>query len=191
MKRVAVVLAGAMVLVTTIVGTAFAQTTEAPAPTTMVEGGGGGAAFTGGDTSTAAIVAVALVAWGSSRCSWRGITPAPRPSPTPRLGLACMPSGVDPVRPRKEDQMSRTTGTSILVLGIVLSVVGAIMYWAVTAKADGFDINAAGLILFWVGVVTAVIGLVLTFMGNRSTTVRRGDALDGGRYEYEEEHRSI
>ncbi len=64
MKRVAVVLAGAMVFVTTIVGTAFAQTTEAPAPTTVVDGGGGGAAFTGGDTSTAAIVAVALLAMG-------------------------------------------------------------------------------------------------------------------------------
>ena len=87
--------------------------------------------------------------------------------------------------------MSRTTGTSILVLGIVLGVVGAIMYWAVTAKTDGFDINTAGLILFWVGVVNGVFGLVLTFMGSRSTTVRRGDALDGGRYEYEEEHRSI
>jgi hypothetical protein len=87
--------------------------------------------------------------------------------------------------------MSRTTGTSILVLGIVLGVVGAIMYWAVTAKTDGFDINTAGLILFWVGVITAVIGLVLTFMGSRSTTVRRTDALDGSRYGYEEEHRSI
>ena len=87
--------------------------------------------------------------------------------------------------------MSRTTGTSILVLGIVLGVVGAILYWAVTASADGFDINAAGLILFWVGVVTAVIGLVLTFMGSRSTTVRRGDAMDGGWYEYEGKHRSI
>jgi len=87
--------------------------------------------------------------------------------------------------------MSRTTGTNILVLGIVLGVVGAIGYWAVTAKADGFDINTAGLILFWVGVVTALIGLVLTFMGSRSTTIRRGDASDGGRYEYEEEHRAI
>ena len=87
--------------------------------------------------------------------------------------------------------MNRTTGTSILVLGIVLGVVGAIMYWAVTAKADGFDINAAGLILFWVGIVTAVIGLVLTFMGSRSTTVRRSDGLDGRSVEYEEEHRSI
>jgi FtsH-binding integral membrane protein len=87
--------------------------------------------------------------------------------------------------------MSRTTGTSILVFGIVLGVVGAIMAWAVTAKADGFDINSAGMILFWVGVATAVIGLVLTFMGNRSSTVRRTDGLDGSRVEYEEEHRSI
>ena len=87
--------------------------------------------------------------------------------------------------------MSRTTGTSILVFGIVLGVVGAIMAWAVTAKADGFDINSAGLILFWVGVATAIVGLVLTFMGNRSTTVRRTDGLDGSHVQYEEEHRSI
>jgi hypothetical protein len=64
MKRVAVVLAGAMAFLTTIVGTAFAQTTEAPAPTNVVEGAGGGAAFTGGDTATAAFVAVALVTVG-------------------------------------------------------------------------------------------------------------------------------
>ena len=64
MKRVAVVLVGAMVFVTTIAGSAFAQTTETPAPTTMVEGAGGGAAFTGGDTATAAVVAVALLAVG-------------------------------------------------------------------------------------------------------------------------------
>ena len=87
--------------------------------------------------------------------------------------------------------MTRTTGTSILVLGIVLGVVGAIMYWAVTAKTEGFDINTAGLILFWVGVVAALIGLVLTIVGSRSTTIRRGDAIDGSRYEVEEEHRSI
>jgi heme/copper-type cytochrome/quinol oxidase subunit 1 len=87
--------------------------------------------------------------------------------------------------------MNRTTGTSILVFGIVLGVVGAIMYWAVSASPDGFDVNAAGLILFWVGVVTALIGLLLTFMGTRSTTVRRSDSLDGGRHEYQEEHRSI
>ena len=40
--------------------------------------------------------------------------------------------------------MNRTAGTSILVFGIVLGVIGAVMYWAVTASTDGFDINTAG-----------------------------------------------
>jgi hypothetical protein len=88
--------------------------------------------------------------------------------------------------------MDRSRGTSVLVLGIALGVVGAIMYWAVKANTDGFDINTAGLILFWVGVITAIIGLVLTLMGSRSTTIHRNEPLDGGRrYEYEEEHRAI
>ena len=87
--------------------------------------------------------------------------------------------------------MNRSTGTSILVFGIVLGVIGAILYWAVTANTEGFDVNTAGLILFWVGVGTALIGLVLALMGNRSTTVRRQDSLGDGRYEFEEEHRSV
>src|SRR5512134_723073 len=124
-------------------------------------------------------------------CCWLIKTLLPCSPRSLTAGFGPLLPGYTLPRPRKEDQMSRTTGTSILVLGIVLGVVGAIMYWAVTAKADGFDINAAGLILFWVGVVTAVIGLVLTFMGNRSTTVRRADGLHGGRYEYDEEHRSL
>lgn len=64
MKRVAAVLAGAMVFVTTFAGTALADYTEAPPPENVVEGVGGGAAFTGGDTTTASIVVVALVAVG-------------------------------------------------------------------------------------------------------------------------------
>lgn len=64
MKRVAAVLAGAMVFVSTFAGTALADYTEAPPPENVVEGVGGGAAFTGGDTATAAIVAIALVVVG-------------------------------------------------------------------------------------------------------------------------------
>ena len=63
MKRAAAVLVGAIALMTTLAGTAFAYS-ETPEPTTVVEGSGGGTAFTGGDASTAAIVAVALVAVG-------------------------------------------------------------------------------------------------------------------------------
>lgn len=69
MKKAAAVLFGAMAFVAMLAGTAFAGYTESPEPTTVVEGSGGGAgaggtAFTGGDASTAAIVAVALVAVG-------------------------------------------------------------------------------------------------------------------------------
>lgn len=87
--------------------------------------------------------------------------------------------------------MDRTRGTSVLILGIVLGAVGAIMYWAVNVRADGFNVNTAGLILFWVGVIVAIIGLILTFMGSRSTTVHRDEALGSGRYQYEEEHRAM
>ena len=70
MKKAAAVFAGAMAFVSMLAGTAFAGYSEAPDPTTVVEGAGGGTgaggstAFTGGDASTAAIVAVALVAVG-------------------------------------------------------------------------------------------------------------------------------
>jgi len=65
MKKAAAVLAGTMVFLTMLAGTAFAQYTEvAPTDDTVVEGSGGGTAFTGGDASTAVIVAIALVAVG-------------------------------------------------------------------------------------------------------------------------------
>ena len=64
MKKAAAVMIGAMVFMTMFVGTAFAGYTTPPQPTDVVQGSGGGTAFTGGDASTAAIVAVALVAVG-------------------------------------------------------------------------------------------------------------------------------
>jgi hypothetical protein len=64
MKKAAAVLGGAMALTVMLVSTAFAGYTESPEPTTVVEGSGGGTAFTGGDASTAAIVAIALIATG-------------------------------------------------------------------------------------------------------------------------------
>jgi LPXTG-motif cell wall-anchored protein len=65
MKKAAAVLAGSMVFLTMLAGTALADYTEvAPTGGQVVEGSGGGTAFTGGDASTAAIMAVALVAVG-------------------------------------------------------------------------------------------------------------------------------
>jgi len=66
MKKTAAVLAGSMVFLTMLAGTAFAYTEPAPIDDVIVEGAGGsgGTAFTGGDPSMAAIMALALVAVG-------------------------------------------------------------------------------------------------------------------------------
>ena len=42
--------------------------------------------------------------------------------------------------------MQRTTGTGFIGFGLVLIVAGATLKFAVTADANGFDIEAAGLI---------------------------------------------
>ncbi|MGZ8631432.1 MAG: LPXTG cell wall anchor domain-containing protein [Actinomycetota bacterium] len=63
MKKALVVFAGAMTFVMTFAGAVLAQQTESP-PDSVVEGSGGGTAFTGGDASTAAFVAIVLVAVG-------------------------------------------------------------------------------------------------------------------------------
>lgn len=54
---------------------------------------------------------------------------------------------------------------------LVLIALGAILYWAVSAEAEGFDINMIGLILLIVG----VIGLVLTLILTASTGTTDGD----------------
>jgi hypothetical protein len=70
MKKIALMVASTIASVTMVSATALAGPTEAPSPTNIVEGAGGAAgnaadaAFTGGDTSTAAIVALVLVAAG-------------------------------------------------------------------------------------------------------------------------------
>lgn len=53
---------------------------------------------------------------------------------------------------------------------LFLIAVGAILRFAVTADADGFNINNAGTILMVVG----VIGLVLSFLYAAMATRRRG-----------------
>jgi hypothetical protein len=44
----------------------------------------------------------------------------------------------------------------------VLIALGAILYWAVTADVQGFNINTVGLILLIVGGVGLVLTLILT-----------------------------
>ena len=46
-------------------------------------------------------------------------------------------------------------------LGIVLIAVGAILTWAVTADAEGVDVNTVGVILMVVGAVALLLSLLL------------------------------
>ena len=45
---------------------------------------------------------------------------------------------------------------------LMLIALGAILYWAVTAEAEGFNINMIGLILLVVGAVGVVLTLIMT-----------------------------
>lgn len=45
---------------------------------------------------------------------------------------------------------------------LTLAALGAILYWAVSADAEGFDINLIGLILMIAGAVGLVLTLILT-----------------------------
>ena len=51
-----------------------------------------------------------------------------------------------------------TIGTSIVLIAI-----GAILKWAVTTHVNGFNIQTAGTVLFVVGLVGLVIGMIYTF----------------------------
>lgn len=61
-----------------------------------------------------------------------------------------------------------TYGTALFLIAV-----GAIMRFAVTAKADGFSINTAGTILMVVGIV----GLVLSLLWSAAYARRRRDVL--------------
>ena len=69
--------------------------------------------------------------------------------------------------------MNGTTGTGVMVFGLVLVVLGAILDYAVTVTTSGFNINTVGLILLIVGIVAFLSGLlVLVLSRSRRTTIR-------------------
>lgn len=51
-----------------------------------------------------------------------------------------------------------------LSTGAFLVTVGAILYFAVTASVDGFDVNAAGAILMAVGFTVALVAVIWGLM---------------------------
>jgi hypothetical protein len=92
-------------------------------------------------------------------------------------------------------RLYRSAGTGLIGLGIVMGVVGAILYWAVTVQTEGFNINTIGLILLIVGIIAFVVGLIAFAMGSSRKSVMREDfrATPGGGHERvaEQEDRGI
>ena len=74
--------------------------------------------------------------------------------------------------------MKRSTDMGLLIFGIVLSVVGAIMRYAVEVTTEGFNIHTAGVIMLIVGILAALVGLILVFMGRTSHSVMTARTLD-------------
>ena len=59
--------------------------------------------------------------------------------------------------------------------GVVLVVVGAILEFAVTASAKGFNVHTVGVILLVVGIVSFVVGLALMITGGSRRSITRED----------------
>ncbi len=51
---------------------------------------------------------------------------------------------------------------------LFLVAIGAILYWAVSVEAEGFNLNTIGLILMIVGVVGLVLTLIMTASAERT-----------------------
>lgn len=69
-----------------------------------------------------------------------------------------------------------TRAASGLISGIILTVIGAILYYAVTATVEGVDLDAVGAILMVAGIVLAAFGLISAFTAGikgRTTTIHR------------------
>lgn len=52
---------------------------------------------------------------------------------------------------------------------LFLVALGAILYWAVSVEAEGFDLNMIGLILMIVGVVGLILTLIMTASTEKTT----------------------
>ncbi len=83
--------------------------------------------------------------------------------------------------------MNRTAGTGLMAFSLVLVIVGAILEFAVTATAKGFNINTVGMILLIVGIVAFFASLVVLLMGRTHRTTITEDvrqAPGGGTQRY-------
>jgi len=60
---------------------------------------------------------------------------------------------------------------SILFGSLLITAVGAILRYGVSASADGVDLQNIGLIVMIVGIIGVVIGIIAAFSSRKSTTV--------------------
>ena len=74
--------------------------------------------------------------------------------------------------------MNRGSGIGLTVFGIVLVTVGAILRFAVTAHASGFNIHTAGIILLLVGIGIVVLSLLILALGGKSRSTMRTDVRE-------------
>ena len=84
--------------------------------------------------------------------------------------------------------MSRTAGTGLMGLGVVLGVVGAIMRFAVKVHTEGFNVHNAGIILLVVGALVFVVSLLIVLLSGRTRSTMREDirATPGGQERIQE-----
>jgi hypothetical protein len=72
--------------------------------------------------------------------------------------------------------MDRGRGTGLMGGGIVLIAIGAVLYWGVTVNRAGwFNIMNIGLILFWIGIGTLLLGTIVLLAGGRSRSTMHED----------------
>jgi uncharacterized membrane protein YidH (DUF202 family) len=74
--------------------------------------------------------------------------------------------------------MKTNSRIGLMTFGIVLVVVGAIMKFAITVHAHGFNIHVAGVILLWVGIGIVVLSLLILALGGRSRSTMRTDVRE-------------
>ncbi len=81
--------------------------------------------------------------------------------------------------------------TSGLGLSALLIAVGAILAWAVTAQAEGIDLNQVGIILFIVGLGLGLLTLAMSAFGRRTVVQTDRESIVNGRPVVEREREII
>lgn len=75
--------------------------------------------------------------------------------------------------------MTRSSGSGLIGLGVVLAVVGAVLRFAVSVHSSGFNIHKIGDILLLAGIIAFIAGLIVVAVGSRRRITARTDIREG------------